>query len=346
MATETISDVLTMQNGSSISSNSLISIDLNKPQFDQSTFKGRLRHFLQITDVRNLFITDKKLEEAKRILALHSTAGNPAVSTQEAEKLWNAKKIVSATLHPDTGEKIPLPFRLSSFVPINVIIASGMLVPNPTMASVAFWQWVNQSYNIGVNHSNRNASNEMSNSKVMKTYTAAVAISCAVALGLKHFVNKSNGFSPVARANIQRFVPYTAVAVAGIANVFMMRWNEIQEGIVVRDENGNEVGKSSIAGRNACSQVAVSRCLSSLPCLTIPPILMSIAERTRWYKPKYAFPLNLATITLMLFTGLPVAVSLFPQQVSINADKLESRFHNLRDSEGNRILRLNYNRGL
>ena len=41
---------------------------------------------------------------------------------------------MSSTFHPDTGEKIVLPFRMSSFVPTNVLIVAGMLVPNPSVS--------------------------------------------------------------------------------------------------------------------------------------------------------------------------------------------------------------------
>lgn len=47
----------------------------------------------------------------------------------------------------DTGEAVPLPFRLSAFVPTNLLIVGGMLMPNPTLKSVIFWQWANQSLN-------------------------------------------------------------------------------------------------------------------------------------------------------------------------------------------------------
>lgn len=47
----------------------------------------------------------------------------------------------------DTGLPVPLPFRLSAFVPTNLLIVGGMLMPNPTLKGVVFWQWANQSLN-------------------------------------------------------------------------------------------------------------------------------------------------------------------------------------------------------
>ncbi|KAG5457181.1 MAG: hypothetical protein BJ554DRAFT_2871, partial [Olpidium bornovanus] len=42
-------------------------------------------------------------------------------------------QVVDATYHSDTGEKIFLPFRLSAFVPVNLILVAGMLTPNPSV---------------------------------------------------------------------------------------------------------------------------------------------------------------------------------------------------------------------
>lgn len=46
-------------------------IDLSSPRWDQSTFFGRLRHFASITDLRNVFTSQKQLEEAKDLLTLY-----------------------------------------------------------------------------------------------------------------------------------------------------------------------------------------------------------------------------------------------------------------------------------
>lgn len=44
-------------------------------------------------------------------------------------ELWRAKQIVDSTLHPDTGEPVLLPFRMSSFVLSNLVVTAGMLTP-------------------------------------------------------------------------------------------------------------------------------------------------------------------------------------------------------------------------
>ena len=58
----------------------------------------------------------------------------------------HARKVVDAVLHPDTGEKIALPLRLSAIVPMNLCLDTGMILARGTWQIVAA-QWTNQSYN-------------------------------------------------------------------------------------------------------------------------------------------------------------------------------------------------------
>jgi hypothetical protein len=43
-------------------------------------------------------------------------------------ELWEAKNIVDSTLHPDTGEPVLLPFRMSCYVFSNLIVTAGILI--------------------------------------------------------------------------------------------------------------------------------------------------------------------------------------------------------------------------
>lgn len=46
-------------------------IDLSKPRYDQSTYTGRAKHFLEVTDPRNVLLTNKQLYKAKELLELY-----------------------------------------------------------------------------------------------------------------------------------------------------------------------------------------------------------------------------------------------------------------------------------
>jgi hypothetical protein len=45
--------------------------------------------------------------------------------------------VKDAIVHGDTGEKIFAPFRLSAFVPMNIVICAAMLMPNPSVRTPA-----------------------------------------------------------------------------------------------------------------------------------------------------------------------------------------------------------------
>lgn len=103
--------------------------------------------------------------------------------------LWEAQRISSATLHPDTGEIIPAPFRMSGYVPFNGPICVSMVASTSTPA-LLFWAWVNQSHNALVNYYNRNATSEMSTKTFMVSYGTAVTSALVVAFGLATMIQK------------------------------------------------------------------------------------------------------------------------------------------------------------
>ncbi|KAF9326045.1 hypothetical protein BG006_010501, partial [Podila minutissima] len=311
-----------------------------------STYLGRVKHFIKVTSPRNLFVSGKGLENAKNLINDYNAGKMPA-STDPA-KLWRAKEICDSTLHPDTGKPIFLPFRMSCFVPTNMLVAAGMLMPNPTVKSIIFWQWANQSINVAFNSANSNKTTEMNMKETAVAYMSAVTTSCFLAVGLNQLVPRMTSISPGLRTVLGRLVPFTAVAAAGTVNVFLMRGKEISEGIDVYDHEGKSVGKSQKAGMSAISQVAISRVLTNFPVLTIPPLVLSQWERTSWAQqyPKAVIPINLAVISLVLMSALPLAIAAFPQYANVDVHTLEERFWNLKDSKGEPIKTLTYNKGL
>ena len=180
-----------------------------EPRYDQSTYTGRLKHFLEVTDMSNLFYSKESLNEAKvKVLEFEN---KKAKKDPISEDLWKASTLYKSSFHPDTQELIFAPFRMASFVPTNFPVVLGMMLPNPTVYSIVFWQWLNQSVNVGFNYHNANKSTVLSNQEILTAYSAAVLSSCGVALTLSklHKAGKLPGF-------VNKFVPFIAVATAGI----------------------------------------------------------------------------------------------------------------------------------
>lgn len=296
---------------------------LNESRFDQTTFWGRFRHFLDVIDPRTLLVTDIKLQEAVSLLDNYKNGSlGPTITDGD---LWEAQKIKQAILHPDTGEKLFMPFRMSGYVPFGTPICVGLLLPNPTMAQTIFWQWLNQSHNACVNYANRNATKPTSMQTFMQGYAGATTAAVSIAIGLTLLVRRAQAFKPATRMLIQRFVPFPAVATASVTNVLLMRRHEVHQGIEVLDSKGAVVGTSKNAAKKCLLEMAVTRFFLPAPILLIPPAVLTQLEKTRWMK-RYPFmnlPLNTILCTLSFGLALPLAISIFPQISEISREKLE-----------------------
>ena len=74
------------------------------------------------------------------------------------------------------------------------------------------------------------------------------------------------------------------------------------DGIDVKDEKGQVVGKSPKAGFIAISQVALSRVATAFPALTIPPLIVAALERPLLSRvPILRTPLNLGKNPTFVF---------------------------------------------
>ena len=96
--------------------------DLRVPRFDQSTFAGRWMSFQQSTDFRTLFIDEDTIKRSLGILETYkknAAAAGPAASVASITKytndeLWEARRVVEATCHPETNEPIFAPVRFAA----------------------------------------------------------------------------------------------------------------------------------------------------------------------------------------------------------------------------------------
>nr|XP_028600385.1 sideroflexin-5 isoform X2 [Podarcis muralis] len=233
--------------------------------------------------------------------------------------------------------------RMSGYIPFGTPIVVGLLLPNQTLASTVFWQWLNQSHNACVNYANRNATKPSPASKFIQGYLGAVISAVSIAVGLNVLIQKANQFTPATRLLIQRFVPFPAVASANICNVVLMRHMELEEGIDVLDSDGNRVGSSRIAAKHALLETALTRVVLPMPILVLPPIIMSLLEKTALLRsrPRMALPVQSFVCLAAFGLALPLAISLFPQMSEIETSRLEPEIARATTSET-----LVYNKGL
>ena len=150
--------------------------------------------------------------------------GNAMLTQKEIDEYRYKKTILASCSSPDTGESILWPQRISAFVPANLPIFVGMLMTASTPRNIMFWQWVNQTYNAGLNFGNRNASSPQTTADLATAYGLACTVSISVALSLRKVADKAlAGRTGVAVAMAGNVVGYTAVMLAGNVNVYSMR---------------------------------------------------------------------------------------------------------------------------
>ncbi|KAI4086235.1 MAG: hypothetical protein LQ344_007727 [Seirophora lacunosa] len=328
--------------------------ELPASQYNLSTYWGRVRQSAEIADPRTLFVSDAGLENAKGLVSSYKQGQVQSMTPD----LWKAKKIVDSTLHPDTGEPVFLPFRMSCFVISNLIVTAGMLTPGLRTRGTLLWQITNQSLNVGINNANANKSTPLSTSAIIKSYLLAVSASCSVALGLNALIPRLKRLSPATRTILTRLVPFAAVASAGALNVFLMRGEEIRRGIDVfpylnrsqtalheKEEKALEsLGKSKNAATIAVTETALSRVLNATPIMVLPPLVLVRLQRTEWLKrrPRMVLPINLGLILTTSIFALPLALGAFPQRQAIKARRLETEIVEKVGAEG----MVEFNRGI
>uniref|UniRef100_A0A8D2J1M7 Sideroflexin 5 n=1 Tax=Varanus komodoensis TaxID=61221 RepID=A0A8D2J1M7_VARKO len=284
----------------------------------QASFYGRFRHFLDIIDPRTLLVTQSRLKEAVQLLEDFKRGTLPPGVT--------SKEVIrgNALLSRCRAHAAWAPSRAGGPCATGIPVV-GLLLPNQTLASTVFWQWMNQSHNACVNYANRNATKPSPASKFVQGYLGAVISAVSIAVGLNVLIQRASKFTPATRLLIQRFVPFPAVASANICNVVLMRHTELEEGIDVLDKDGNVVGSSRVAARHALLETALTRVVLPMPILVLPPIIMSLLEKTALLRsrPRMVLPVQSVVCLAAFGLALPLAISLFPQMSEIETLRLE-----------------------
>ncbi|OAD62702.1 Sideroflexin-3 [Eufriesea mexicana] len=319
-------------------------IDIEKPYWDQSTFKGRAMHFLSVTNPWNLFVGSKRLEHARDVVTKYRKGDSLAQLKVTEEELWECKYLYDSAFHPDTGEKMLVIGRMSAQVPMNMMITGCMLTFYKTTANVITWQWINQSFNAIVNYTNRSGSSPIPMSTIFQSYVIATGGAVVTALGL----NRLFFFFRSAPPLVGRLVPFAAVAAANCVNIPFMRMSELQNGIELQTEDGAKVGNSKRAARKAIAAVTLSRILMASPSMILAPIVMNFIDRRQLLRnAKWTVvPLQVLLCGVCLTFATPLCCALFVQRVPISVTELEPEVQEQVLSKDASLRTVYYNKGL
>jgi tricarboxylate carrier len=328
-------------------------------RFDQSTFAGRMKKMMLACDPTLLVYTPSHIRRLKAELdefkmTCQTNGGVPPqpLTPQQNRKLWESQRIVSSALHPDTGELIPHPFRMSGYLPFNGPICVGQIASASTGA-LLFWNWANQSQNALVNYFNRNASSPMSNETLFTSYAGAVCAALSVAYGLSTAIKRR--YDAAAAARFLKFVAFPSSVLASSLNCYIVRSPEIDSGVDLLDEDYKVIAmpngeRSSAAAKKGVHETVVSRAILQFPVYFIPPALMATVpflKNALVRNPTMSVPMTLYLLLVSFGVGLPGAIAIFPQFGTIAASELEAPFQRVivpGTTEYRRVF--NYNKGL
>lgn len=315
-------------------------IDLTKPRYDQSTYMGRAKHFLRLTNPINVLASDAELDEAKAIVAEFKKTRKIPPGFDE-EKLWSTKYLYDSAFHPDTGEKMFVLGRMAAQAPMNTIITGCMITFYKTNPAIIFWQWVNQTFNAVVNYTNRSGDAPLSMKQLAMSYCAA----CGGALGTALYLNsKVKNMKPI----YARLVPFAAVCGANFINIPMMRSNEIMNGTPVFAPDGTRVGESKTAAKYGISLVCLSRVLMAVPGMTLTPVVTSYATRRGMFCrfPWAVVPFQLTLVGLCVTFATPFACAIFDQRSTLSVNSLEPYIQEVMKKKYPKETEVYFNKGL
>jgi len=313
-------------------------INLDAPRYDQSTYWGRARHFFITTNPLNLMSGPGQLAEAKDKVDRYRRG---ELSDVTEDEIWAAKHLVDSAYHPDTGETMFLPGRMSAQVPFNMTITGCMMTFYKTTPAVVFWQWVNQSFNAVVNYTNRAGDSPIPLSTLGSSYCAATTAALTAALGLNSL---TKNLPPL----VGRLVPFCAVAVANSVNIPLMRRSELENGIMLETSEGDKIGESLTAAKQGIGMVTASRIAMAAPGMVMIPLIMNKLDQRGLFKkyPKANAPLQVFLVGLILTFATPLCCAIFEQKASIAVKDTELSIQEKVRSLADPPELLYYNKGL
>ena len=316
------------------------------------------------TDV--VFVTNSDIQEAMKIIAeskgapsstslsSSSSSSSPsstatttaaaATTTESRMTLARARRIEGACIHPDTGEVIFAPLRLSMILPMNALLTL-MMMHASTLGSVpliSLAQFANQTYNVTHYYANRNATSESPPEVLAQSYVAAVAASLGTSYAIEKIARTSK------HSRVLRFVgPFLSVALANVFNMSLMRQSEWRQGVSVKDSFGDVMGLSPAAGMIGVGSCIVGRVLAAMPSMVFPALIQDRLVNTvlKPY-PRLHLPVFFGIICATIQTTVPLGLGAFKQHTHVEVEKLETPFQHWKQRDGTIAKHAYFNKGI
>ena len=188
------------------------------------------------------------------------------------------------------------------------------------------------------------------------SYVAATTAALSAALGLN---TQARQCPPL----VGRLVIFCAVALANGVNTTLMRRLELQHGIMLETEEGQQVGQSKIAARSGISKVILSRVLMTAPGIqtnlfvSLPisalgmvliPIAMNKLESRGFFRkfPWAAAPVQIVKAGFLIALATPLCCALFEQKPAMLLTDIEQHLQEKVKEMGVASDKLYYNKGL
>ncbi|KAJ8360033.1 hypothetical protein SKAU_G00165580 [Synaphobranchus kaupii] len=303
-------------------------INLQFWKSDGQTFQRRLRLWINILDPVSLLSSDGEIEKARSLLGRTEDQKNK----REVDDSWKLSLVGCVPdchlFNSDTGAILPTIFRPPAFLPVAAPLVIASLLPHNGVKPAFLWQFLLQSYSAGFNYSNRNATTSKENKMTQKQALLVVGtVTYATCAGtIPQFVMRRYGLrSPPVQVFCRSVLPVPLAALLAAFNVFVVRSEEVVNGVQVFDSNGNCVGISQKAGSKAVNETALSRATMMGTTAALPSLLIVLLKRTSLIQRSPLLVASVRHLSAPLVLGLmiPLSFSLFPQMCTIQKDDLE-----------------------
>ncbi|XP_065408449.1 sideroflexin-4 isoform X3 [Chrysemys picta bellii] len=284
------------------------------------SFFQRFLHWADILDPTVLLNSNKKIEKSRLLLQTNAQTLQEPLQDKKVKEAW---KLSLSSVHPGTGEIIPLVFRPPAFLPLATPLLFASLLPHRGAKQAIIWQFLFHAYTVGFTIANGNAT--------------------VKAEAFPYFVMTQHKLSGPMQTFFKRILPIPLLACLSVFNVMIVRGTEYENGIEVMDKNGKVIGVSQKAGLKAVQETALSRAALFGTAVIIPESLLYFLYRTNFLlrNPHALTPLRLVMTVSALGAMLPVSFSVFPQLGEIKRDDLEKEI--LSSTEETELF---YNRGV